>query len=362
VALIHIDILTPKQALFFDEVAKRLEASGHSILTTTRRYREAEEVLRLRRRGATIVGEHGGGTLGGKLEASLKRTLDLARLLERERPAVSLSFSSPEAARASFGLKITHIAVNDSPHSEAVAKLTIPLSKRLLTPSIIPLRLWLRLQASREMIIRYRALDPIAWLRDYKFNPNILEQLNLQRERPVVTLRMEESYAAYLLSAAGQSQTLKIIEMLIRELEGGAQLVVIPRYEDQATMLRERFGGEIILPEKTVDGPSLLAFTSVFIGAGGTMTAEAALLGVPSFSCYPGEPTIVESFLVRRGLLYHPERPEVMVKMIRQVLKDPNRHKKRWKAKAARLVSQMEDPVEKIREAVSEFLPSPTRR
>jgi predicted glycosyltransferase len=361
-ALIHIDVLTPKQALFFDEVAKGLEASGHEILATTRRYREAEDLLKLRRREAVTVGEYGGAALKGKLEASLKRTLDLARLLEGKEPDVSLSFSSPEAARASFGLGIPHIIINDSPHSEAVARLTVPLSRRLLTPYIIPLRFWLRLGATREMIVRYKALDPIVWLRDYKVDPKVLNQLNLSPEKPIVTLRMEETYAAYLLTSARGSQTLRVVEGLIAELKGKAQIVVIPRYEDQAPMLKERFGGEVTLAEKTIDGPSLLAFTSVFIGAGGTMTAEAALLGVPSFSCYPGEPTIVEHFLVRERLVQRQTHPEVMVKRIAHVLGDLDRYRKIGKARATRLISRMEDPVEKIKKTVAEYLPSPTKR
>ncbi|MEM3737439.1 MAG: DUF354 domain-containing protein [Candidatus Bathyarchaeia archaeon] len=361
-ALIHIDILTPKQALLFDEVAKRLEASGHEILATTRRYREVEDLLRMRRRRAITVGEYGGATLEGKLEASLKRTLSLAKLLENRRPEVSLSFSSPEAARTNFGLGVPHIVVNDSPHSEAVAKLTIPLSRKLLTPYVIPLRLWLKLGASRDMIVRYKALDPIAWLRSYKVDPTVLEKLNLRADRPIITLRTEETYASYLLSESKKTQTFAIIEGLRRELKGEAQMVVIPRYDDHAPILKERFGGDIIIPEGTVDGPSLLAFTSIFIGGGGTMTAEAALMGVPSFSCYPSEPTSVESFLVKKGLIWHPTNAGVMVKMVRDVLRDLTRYKERSKAKAERLISQMEDPVEKIKNTVFEYMPSPARR
>jgi predicted glycosyltransferase len=173
---------------------------------------------------------------------------------------------------------------------------------------------------------------------------------------------MEETYAAYLLTSARGSQTLRVVEGLIAELKGKAQIVVIPRYEDQAPMLKERFGGEVTLAEKTIDGPSLLAFTSVFIGAGGTMTAEAALLGVPSFSCYPGEPTIVEHFLVRERLVQRQTHPEVMVKRIAHVLGDLDRYRKIGKARATRLISRMEDPVEKIKKTVAEYLPSPTKR
>ncbi len=46
------------------------------------------------------------------------------------------------------------------------------------------------------------------------------------------------------------------------------------------------------------DGKYLLNNTDMFIGSGGTMTAESALMGVPTIS-YNAVPNIVENFLVK---------------------------------------------------------------
>ena len=58
--------------------------------------------------------------------------------------------------------------------------------------------------------------------------------------------------------------------------------------------------------EEIVDGKSLLGLSALFIGAGGTMTAEAALQGVPTISIYP-KSTIVEDYLIRNGLVVNTE-------------------------------------------------------
>ena len=48
------------------------------------------------------------------------------------------------------------------------------------------------------------------------------------------------------------------------------------------------------------DGKYLLNNTDIFIGSGGTMTAESALMGVPTIS-YNAVPNIVENFLVKKS-------------------------------------------------------------
>ena len=58
----------------------------------------------------------------------------LMPIIEKFKPDVTASFCSADAARISYGLQIKHVAFCDSPHSEAVMKLTMPLIQKLLIP------------------------------------------------------------------------------------------------------------------------------------------------------------------------------------------------------------------------------------
>ena len=49
------------------------------------------------------------------------------------------------------------------------------------------------------------------------------------------------------------------------------------------------------------DGKHLLNNTDIFIGSGGTMTAESALMGIPTIS-YNAVPNIIENYLVKKHL------------------------------------------------------------
>ncbi|RLI35094.1 lipid-A-disaccharide synthase [Candidatus Bathyarchaeota archaeon] len=346
-----IDILTPKQCMFFPKLSEKLEKRGHEVLMLTRTYREVNSLLKLKGVDAKVIGRHGGGRLRDKLEASVERMGEMIPIIEEFKPDVAISFSSPELARVSFGLGIPHICINDSPHAEATARLTIPLSERLLTPKMIPKEVWVRYGIQPDRIIQYYALDPWVWLKDLKPDESILASLNLDRSKPLLTFRMEESFAAYLLGRIrGESPIISIIDRLLKE-RPELQMVVIPRYREHISTLREAFRGKLgnlKICESIIDGPSLLYYTTIFIGAGGTMSIEAALLGVPAISCYPAGPFLIESFLMNEGLIIRETSPERVVRLILKMLEDPASLRNRQTERARRLTERFEDPLEVI--------------
>ena len=59
----------------------------------------------------------------------------------------------------------------------------------------------------------------------------------------------------------------------------------------------------MIVPERAVDGRSLVAFADVLVSAGGTMNREAAVLGTPVWSMFEGPLGAVDEQLAREGRL-----------------------------------------------------------
>jgi predicted glycosyltransferase len=84
----------------------------------------------------------------------------------------------------------------------------------------------------------------------------------------------------------------------------------------------------------------------MFVGAGGTMTAEAALLGKPTISIAPLQ-FFVEKYLVRSGLVRKAASSKLLVKMGRKMISD-DLYKQRQKKKAARILAGMEDPTDRM--------------
>lgn len=346
---VWLDILTPKQANFFGELQHRLSAKGFKTVLTTREYREVNELLELKGVKAIQAGRYGGGELKDKLLESSKRVSALTEVIEDEQPDVAISFSSPEAARVAFGLKIPHFCISDSPHAEAVCKLTIPLSQKLFTPWVIPMHAWTRYGVNPRDVVRYRALDPVVWLSGYKSDTKALDGLNLDRDKPIVVIRTPEEFAAYL---GDRSSTLsnKVTDVIGKVLDingDGMQVVVLPRYNVQGDRLRKRFGNRVIVPEHIIDAIPLMRASSVFVGGGGTMTAEAALLGVPVISYYPGDPTFVERFLIKYGLVERVLDPGRIAQRAFAISKSED-FREFYQKKSAKLLRSLEDPLRVI--------------
>lgn len=321
---------------------------------TTRDYREAVQTLRLKKIPHRIVGKHGGGTVYGKLKASGERVVELAGVVHDWNPDVAVSFSSPEAARVAFGLAIPHVAANDSPHSWMVARLTVPLCRFVCFPWIIKREVWIDLGARKEALVTYRALDPAAWLKGFRPDPKVGRSLGLDRNRPVAVLRTEEAFASYLMGKASDRSPvlLPIIEGLLRSgLD--LQIVVSTRYGLQAPVLRKRFGDKVTVLDRIIDATSLLSYATVFVGSGGTMTVEAALMGTLSISCYPGTTPIYIEYLEGKGLLETIHSPKVVVSRVRNMLTNPEEYEAQ-RQQGRELLNWMEDPSKRILSKVKE--------
>ncbi|MEM2929597.1 MAG: DUF354 domain-containing protein [Thermoproteota archaeon] len=341
---IMIDVLTPKQALLFGKVKEKLEEKGCRVLVTSRRYVELTNIFKLSSIKPVVIGRHGGGDLYGKLVSSLNRMLGLLRLVRKTAPDLVLSFSSPEAARVAFGLSIPHVSVNDSPHSTHVARLTIPLSRKLLTPRVIGKSVWLKYGISRKDIVTYRSLDPVAWLRDFNPAKSVLKKYGLA-EGEYIVYRPEEYRASYLNVRRLTLETVSKVLCSDKRL-AGLKIVIVPRYEARVYRRFFRKDRAIIL-EHGEDTRSILFYSKGFIGAGGTMNTEAVLMSVPTISIHPSS-TIVEEFMVKRGLLAKSVKERGLRNWLRETVSWEFNTNKRFSS--LRKIEKMEDPAERIAE------------
>lgn len=346
---VMIDVLTPKQALLFGKVNEKLSKKCKTIIVS-RKYIELTNIFKLSRIKPITIGEHGGRDLYNKLISSLKRTIMLSDLMKKFSPEIVLSFSSPEAARAAFGLNIPHISVNDSPHSTYVAKLTIPLSKKLLTPKVVGKGAWIEYGISSENIVTYNSLDPVAWLRDFTPNRSILKKYGLS-EGEYIVYRPEEYKASYFKDSA---LTVKVLHRVYSKEEylKGLKLVIVPRYEKKT--YRSIFRNvDVVILDHGEDTRSILFYSKCFIGAGGTMNAEAVLMGVPTASLYPSS-TIVEKFLVKKGLLAKLKDENSLRSWLRKTILIEYNEVER--GRSLMRIRRMEDPAEKIADTCLKLL------
>ena len=91
----------------------------------------------------------------------------------------------------------------------------------------------------------------------------------------------------------------------------------------QIKFINQTFRKKIKILSKAVDGKILLMNADVFVGSGGTMTAESALLGVPTIS-YNAVPNLIESYLVQKKLVKRETNPRLIAHSIKKFIENPN--------------------------------------
>jgi len=338
---IWIDILTPKQVLFSEPIIEKL-GPKHDILCTSREYNEVSKLAKIRDFDLIFVGKHGGGDKESKLKASIDRIEKLSKKIKKFGPDVVISFGSPEAARISFGLGIKHIMFCDSPHANAVMRLTIPLIQKLLIPYVIPKKEFSKFGINQKDIVQYKAVDAVVTMQR-KINENITSPFKNNNKKNIL-IRVEEEEAAY---TSKSSKIIPIIKKIANDYKD-ENIVVLGRYTQQIINLQKTVGKKVKVIKMSFDGKYLLNKSDIFIGSGGTMTAESALMGVPTIS-YNAVPNIIENFLVKKSLVKRETDPNRVSNEIKRIFR---RKSEQNQKRAVKVVKQMEDPIQKLEKII----------
>ena len=312
---------------------KRIK-KNHTVLCTSRDYQQVTQLAKIRGLKLIIVGKHGGSRRHDKLNASLHRSKSLSLRIKQFSPDITVSFCSPEAARVSYGLGISHICFSDSPHATAVMRLVVPLVQKLLIPWIIPKKEFTKFGIDSKDIVSYRAIDAaIIAKRKISKNNKTRSKKNV---RKIILVRVEEEYASY---STKRRPAIPIIKEILKNFSN-EEIVVMGRYSSQVKHLEQVFGKKIRVLNKVVDSKKLLENTDVFIGSGGTMTAESALLGIPTIS-YNAVPNIIEAYLVKKKLVIRKTSPKQITNSIEKILRSSNLGIKK---RSKKMMNSMEDP------------------
>jgi len=341
---IWFDILTPKQLLFFEPIIQRLK-KNHTVLCTSRKYNQVTDLAKIRKQKLVIIGKYGGVKKHDKLDASLSRSKLLVRKISKFLPDITLSSCSPEAARVSYGLGIPHICFSDSPHATAVMKLSLPYANKLLIPWIIPKSDFENMGIDPKNIIQYKSIDA-AQITKRKVFLTCGTGIN-SRKWKTILIRTPEDEAAY---SSKQSDVVDIIKKIKKDFLG-CHITVLTRYKKQADLLKKKFSksaqNKFQIVSKVVDGKKMLLDSDVFVGSGGTMTAESALLGVPTIS-YNAIPNRIEDYLVSKKIVTRCMTPNEVTERITRVFQltsyrgGGSEHTRRMQIK--KFVNSLEDP------------------
>jgi hypothetical protein len=287
----HVLILRP--------VAEELARRGHQVHFTARDRAGTCELLELYGLAFERVGtEFGKGKLR-KVRGTLERSLRLARVASRWRPDVSFGHGSRSLPPASKLLGIPSVTMYD--YEWVDPTLFNLLCCNILLPDVVDLERCREAGIRGSGVRHYPGLKEHIYLGARSLEPDpILADLGLLPGRVKVLVRTPATQAHYHNPEA---------EVILREIlqvlaeRDDVQVVYLSRGADQAALLGDLPRERVVVPQRVYDGPSLVAGMDLVISGGGTMTREAAVLGVPSYSYFRGRFGRVDESLESSGRL-----------------------------------------------------------
>lgn len=304
---VWIDLANSPHPLLFEPIVERLADGGAEPLITVRDHAQTAELARERWPRAEVIGAPSPPGRLAKARGIAGRVGALARWARRARPEVALSHNSYAQLAAARAQGIPAVTAMDFEHQPA-NHLAFRAARRVLVPEVVPDAALRRQGAGARKLIRYPGLKEELYLGRFEPDPEILARLGIERGSGEV-LAVARSAPA---GATYHRDENPLFGEALRTLAAQERVrtVVLARHPDQRRAVRALGLPRCVVPERALDGRSLLREADLFVGAGGTMTREAALLGVPTLSLFAGQRPAVDRWLEDRGVLGRLERAE----------------------------------------------------
>jgi uncharacterized protein len=297
---IWIDLSNSPHPLLFAPIVARLEGLGHTVRLTARDNAQTVELARQRWDDVIVIGGPSKGGRAAKARATLSRIRRLAAWARRERPDVALSHNSYAQIVAARAMGIRTVTAMDYEHQPA-NHLAFRLAHVVLLPAALRGAGVRRQGASPRKLRLYEGLKEEIYLGDFQPDRGILAAAGVERgpRTVVVVARTPPSGALY-----HRSDNPLFVEAL-RAISSvpEARCVVLARRPEQREAIADLSLPNVAIPERALDARSLMHASDLILGAGGTMTREGALLGVPTLSLFAGRTPAVDRWLEERGAL-----------------------------------------------------------
>jgi predicted glycosyltransferase len=296
---VWVDLTNSPHVLVMRPLIEIMRADGHEVEVTARDFAQTLELCARFGIKHTAVGRHRGGRLASKAAGLVSRSVALTRWARPRRFDVAMGHGSNDVTVAAAVLRVPSATAFDYEWATVQHQVNCRLARSVVVPDAIPPER-LERYGARGKIHAYPGLKEEYYLADFEPDPAVLDELGLDRERPLVVVRPPPDVSLY-----HRFENPLFGQVLDRLVASEAQTVVLPRTPAQRAEL-----GAFIVPAHAIDAQSLVAYADLMISAGGTMNREAVALGTPVFTTFEGRLGAVDEALMRDGRLRKLEDPD----------------------------------------------------
>jgi len=294
---IWIDFINSPQVSFFDALVREFIIDGHEVILTCRDSANTVDLLKQRNFSYTIVGASVRRSTLRKLINFPMRIYSLLVFLKGKKIDVAICQSSFYLPLTATLLKIPSIYTNDNEHALGNIPAFLFASK-IFIPEAVDILKIIKKGAKRSKILVYPGIKEGVYLWERGFD--ILNKIILIHEDDrKIYIRPEPHTAQYY------SGKLNFLDDLILELKKKYLVTILIREKSQLEHYTQKQFIGIEVPEHPLPFQKIAHTCLVFIGAGGSMTREMALIGIPTISVYQGTLLDVDKFLLDKKMMTH---------------------------------------------------------
>jgi len=314
---IWIDLDNSPHVPFFFPIIKELEKKGHSVVLTARDTFQVLGLADYYKLNYAKVGRHYGANKFLKVLGTVWRSVQLASIVVKHKPDISLSHGSRSLILLSSVLGIPTVYMFDYEHTRSLPFIKPELG---IAPEVVNNP---HMASHFKRGIRvYSGIKEDVYVPSFRPESSIIQQLNLGEGDIIATIRPPASEAHYHSPDSDKLFT-RVVEFL--GSNSRVRMIILPRNEKtQKDFVYKRWPmwckeGKIMIPDRVVDGLNLIWHSDLVISGGGTMNREAAALGVPVYSIFRGPLGAVDKYLAEHGRLVMIETQEDVESKIRLV-------------------------------------------
>lgn len=300
---IWIDLTNSPHVNFFAGMIRDLR-KDHQVILTCRPLANTIELLNLEGFAYNVVGTHYGANKIKKLLGFPVRVWQLFWFLRKQKIDVAISHSSFYSPLTSRLLGIPGIYLNDNEHASG-NRISFLCADRIMVPEFLSLESVARQGGKPYKVLQYPGVKEGVYLWRYQAGDSELQDIFPRNGRKNIVIRSEPWTAQYY------SGRKNFMDQLLMELVKEYNVIMLPRGAEQKEHYTQAKFAGLVVPEKSIFLKDIMESCDLFIGAGGTMTREAAVLGIPTISVYQDKPLEVDKYLINRGYMVHEINPTI---------------------------------------------------